>query len=57
MMVQGPLTALMLACGLVVGPLISASHHATTQMYGNVLATLSWTDEVRWQTGERRPAL
>jgi|GEM_PF-5925986 len=48
-MSQGLTAALTLSCSLVLGPLISTSHHTTSKTYGGVRATLSWIDEVRWQ--------
>jgi hypothetical protein len=51
-MVQELRAVFALACSLALGPLISTSHHATTKTYGNVQATLNWTDELRWQNGD-----
>lgn len=43
------LNAILLACSLVFGQLISTSHHVTTKSADGVVATLNWTGELRWQ--------
>jgi hypothetical protein len=48
-MAQGLTTALVLACSLTLGPLISTSYHHTSKTYENVRATLHWTGELRLQ--------
>lgn len=49
---QGLEAALILACSLVLGPLISMSDHAASKTYENVRATLHWTSDLRWQNAD-----
>jgi hypothetical protein len=51
-MAQGLTAGLILACGLVLGPLLSTSHHVTSKTYGSLRATLSWAGELRTQNGD-----